>query len=97
LGSVLGVLTFLGGVALMLLVFGLARDMFNTPPREALGLKPGEAIDLNLVGPTLVNIVIRIVLLIVMGLVGSLIANRGISLFTAARSRTVATTAPSED
>lgn len=71
----------------MLLVFQLAFGMFNTPPREALGLKPGEAIDLNQVGPTLFNVVLRILLLIVMGLVGSLVANRGISLFTASRGQ----------
>ena len=85
LGSVLGILTFFGGMALLLITFKLAYGMFNTPPDQALGLQKGQKIDFNEVGPTLVGVIIRILLLIVMGIVGSLIANRGITLYTESR------------
>lgn len=85
-GSVVGFLVFLGGVALMLLVFRMAYGMFNTPPREALGLRDGQAIEVQNVGPNLVWVVVRILLLLVMGIAGSLVANRGISMYTASRA-----------
>lgn len=85
LGSVLGLLTFLGGVALLLATFRLAYGMFLTPPSEALGVHPGHTLDLNTAGTNLTGIVLRIILLLVMGVMGSVIANRGILLYTHSR------------
>jgi hypothetical protein len=88
LGGVLGILVFLGGVALLLFTFKLAYDMFFVPPDEALGMANAKTLDLNRAGTNLVGVLVRILLLIVMGVVGSLIANRGVSLFAGSRSST---------
>jgi hypothetical protein len=82
-----GVVTFLVGVALLLLTFKLAYDLFSVPPGNTLAVTADKAVDPTATGQNLINIVLRVLLLIVMGLVGSLIANRGISLFTGSRTR----------
>ncbi len=89
LGSILGFLVFLAGVALLLVTFDLAYEMFHIPPERALGISPGKTIQLNEVGTSAAGVVIRIVLLLVMGFVGSLIANRGILLYGHCRPRHV--------
>lgn len=85
IGSVLGLLTFLGGVALLLLTFRLAYDMFEVPPADALNIGQAKVLNPATVGNSLAVMVERIVLLLIMGIVGSLIANRGITLFTHSR------------
>lgn len=85
LGSFLGIVTFLGGVGLLLFVFQRAYVLFETPQQDALGLKGAKSIDFGMVGNSLTNIIVRIVLLLVMGIVGSLIANRGITMYTHSR------------
>lgn len=84
-GSLLGILVFLGGVALLAFTFKLAYDMFMVPPQNALGVKPKEPIDLGMAGQSFVGLILKVLLLVVMGLMGSLIANRGISLFAGSR------------
>lgn len=84
-GSLLGVLVFLGGVALILFTFKLAYDMFMVPPDTALGIKPKQPLDIGIAGQTFVGLLMKVILLTVMGLMGSLIANRGISLFAGSR------------
>lgn len=84
-GSVLGLLVFLGGVALLLFTFKLAYDMFMVSPQDALGMKSKQPIDLGQAGQSFAWLVMRVLLLAVMGLMSSLIANRGISLFTGSR------------
>ncbi len=84
-GSLIGIVAFLGGVALLVLVFKLAYEMFNTPPAKTLGFEGAKKIDLNAGLTSLFGVMIRILLLLVMGIVGSWIANRGISLYTQAR------------
>lgn len=79
-GSLVGLLTFLGGVALLLLTFKLAYSLYTIPPEKALGLK-GKTVDLQVSGASLVEILVRTLLLVVMGLVSTLIANRGIALY----------------
>jgi hypothetical protein len=86
-GMTLGVVTFLVGVALLLLTFKLAYDLFSVPPVSQLSMTKEGSVDLGKSGGNIVNIVFRVILLIVMGLMGSLIANRGISLFTGSTSR----------
>jgi len=84
-GSILGLLTFLGGVALLLLTFRLAYEMFEVPPADALNIGQAKVLNPATVGNSLTVIVVRILLLLIMGIVGSLIANRGITLFTHSR------------
>jgi hypothetical protein len=85
-GGFLGILVFLGGIALLLLTFKMAYDMFYQDPAQALGLRGQQAIDLPKAGTNLAGVVIRVLVLIVMGIMGSLIANRGVSLFAGSRS-----------
>jgi hypothetical protein len=84
--SVLGLVVFLAGVGLLLVTFKLAYDMFSVPPERALPLQ-GATIQVGVVGSTVAGLVLRVLLLIVMGLTGSLIANRGIHLYTESRSQ----------
>lgn len=80
LGSSLGFIAFIGGIGLLLLTFRLAYEMFHTPPNQALDIVPGKTLQLPQVGASFAAVLIRILLLLVMGLVGSLVANRGILL-----------------
>jgi hypothetical protein len=95
-GTVLGILIFLCGVALLSFTFKLAYDMFQVPPQEALGIKPKQALDLAQAGQSFVGQILRVLLLIVMGLTGSLIANRGISLFAGSRIAPIQKSAPTQ-
>ncbi len=83
----LGVVTFLVGVVLLLLTFKLAYDLFSVPPSGVVALTKDQAVDLGKSSANLASIAIRVVLLIVMGLMGSLVANRGVSLFTGSRTK----------
>lgn len=85
IGSLLGLLVFLGGVGLLTITFKLAFDQFSVPPSEALKLKEGQAIDLSATGNGLIGIVVRILTLLLMSIIGSLVANRGVHLYTACR------------
>src|SRR5688572_6481124 len=84
-GSVLGGVVFLAGVALLFFTFKLAYDMFMVPPEQALGIQPKQPLDLGAAGQTFIGLLMKVLLLTVMGLMGSLIANRGISLFAGSR------------
>lgn len=80
-GRVLGILTFLAGVALLLWTFGLAYSMFTVPQTVQLGIQEGKPVDLPSAGQALVGVVLRILLLLVMAILGSVIANRGVKLY----------------
>lgn len=84
-GSIIGIAVFLGGVGLLILVFKLAYEMFTIPPDTAIGIHKGEKLDLTAAGTNFTNILLRIFLLLIMGLLGSWIANRGISLYSHSR------------
>jgi hypothetical protein len=87
-GMTLGVVTFLVGVGLLLLTFKLAYDLFSVPPTAVIANTPnGTAIDIGKSGANLTTIGLRVILLIVMGLMGSLVANRGVSMFTGSRTK----------
>jgi len=90
LGSILGIAVFLGGVALLLLTFRLAYDMFQRPPQEAIKFQAGQAIDFGATGNNLTAVLVRVLLLVVMGLVASLIANRGVLLYSRSLFQTAA-------
>lgn len=84
-GSLFGLLTFLTGIALLLLTFSLAYRLFGTPPETVFGPRQGEALDLARAGQSLFGVVWRIAMLLVMVVVGSVVANRGIRLYLASR------------
>ena len=80
-GSALGLLVFLGGVGLLGLTFKIAYAMFDVPQAQALGLVKGQAIDAAATGGSLLRIVIQLGVLVVMAIVGSMVANKGIGLY----------------
>ena len=85
MGSLIGLAVFLGGIALLLFTFRTAYEMFTVPPARALGLHPGQPVDLGSAGSNLVGSVFKVILLIIMALVSSHIANRGIQLYADSR------------
>lgn len=87
LGSILGILVFLGGVGLLGWTFQLAYTFFSVPPTDALGLAGAKALDPAKAGNSVTALLIRILLLFVMAFVGSMVANRGIAMYTACRAR----------
>ncbi len=81
-GSLLGLIVFLVGVGLLAFTFKLAYEMFSAPPQNALGIQKDQPLDLGQAGQSFVGVLIKILMLVVMGLVGSMIANRGVTLFS---------------
>lgn len=83
--AVLGIVVFLAGVGLLAFTFNLAYTMFSAPVEHAVGADGKATLDLAKAGQSLIGVLTRILMLIVMALLGSLIANRGISLFAGSR------------
>ncbi len=82
-GSILGILIFLAGVGLLGLTFWIAYGLFKVPPAETLGVKPNTPLNVNEAGRSLMQMLFRMFMLLVMCIVGSVIANRGIKLYSA--------------
>ena len=85
LGAFVGMATFLGGVAILVLTFFLAYHLFQVPPERALDLQAGKPLDVNDAGRALLGLVYRIVMLLLMCVAGSMIASRGIKLYASGR------------
>lgn len=85
-GSLLGLFVFLVGVGLLAFTFKLAFEMFSAPPQNALGIQKNQPLDLGQAGQSFIGVLIKILMLVVMGLVGSMIANRGVTLFSGSRA-----------
>jgi len=90
--TLVGLLTFLGGVALLLFTFKLALDLFNVPPKEVLGLTKGQELNLNEAATSVIGVILKFLLLLIMGGLGSWIANRGVNLTAAALGNPMPTT-----
>lgn len=84
-GTAFGLLVFCGGVALLLITFRAAYELFTVPPESALGIEHGKTLDVAKAGDSAALLILRIILLFVMAFVGSMVANRGISLYADAR------------
>ncbi len=87
LGSLVGLAVFLGGIALILLVFRLAYDMYQVPPKVRLNIQAGKPIDVADTVNAFIGIVVRIIFMLFMAAAGSMIANRGIFLYSKSRGR----------
>jgi hypothetical protein len=68
-------------MALIVFTFQQAWDIFNTPPAQALGIKPGEPLAPETTGVQLLWIVVRLLVLLVMAAMGSLVAKWGIRMY----------------
>ena len=86
LGVFIGLLTFFFGIALLALTFRAAYALFETPPQAQLGISQGKPIDLGVAGSSIASTVFKVIFLVIMALIGSLIANRGIGLYCGARN-----------
>ena len=82
LGSVIGLTIVCGGLAVLYIVFKEAWLLFKTPPNVALNVQPGKPIDLASAFNAIVGVVVKIILLVIMAWLGSVIANRGIFLYS---------------
>ncbi len=82
-GAFLGTLTFMVGIGLLGMTFYIAYQLFQVPPAEAMNLSPSKPLNINETGVSLLGLIFRIAMLFVMCVVGSVIANRGIKLFSA--------------
>lgn len=78
----MGLIVFLIGVAIILWTFQQAYTMFSVPPETALNIKKGNTLDVNVAAQSGATIVYRIALLFLMTLIGSIISNRGIKLYS---------------
>jgi uncharacterized membrane protein len=90
LGSLTGMIVFLGGIALLVFTFKLAYALYTIAPTTALKMNNSKAIDFASTGSHLLSIVIRTILLLIMGFVSSLVAKRGIHLYSHSLVRSAA-------
>jgi hypothetical protein len=84
-GTLVGLLVFLAGIGLIGFTFYLAYDLFTTPPQTTVGIEVGKPMNLSGAAGSLLTVVVRIVMLAVMAVLGSVVANRGVRLYAAAR------------
>lgn len=76
-----GLLTFVFGVAMIVIAFKLAYDLFQVPPEVRLKIEPDEPIQLSQAASTFMEVLVRILMLVVMAGFGSMVANRGVKLY----------------
>lgn len=81
----MGALVFLGGVALLVFTFKLASEMFLTDPATYFKSPAKTPIDVNVLQGSILGLVFRLILLLVMAIIGGMIANRGIRMYSDSR------------
>jgi hypothetical protein len=84
-GSFIALVVFFAGIAMIYGVFQQAWVLFETPPAKALAIEKAKPMDVNVTGTNLVWVLVRILILFLLAVCGSLIANKGVSLFAASR------------
>ncbi len=82
-GVILGAMVFLAGIGMLVVTFLQARDMFSVPPSQMIKDQSG---DVTQIGVNFGTVLLRIGLLLVMSLVGSVISSKGIRMYLAARA-----------
>ena len=83
LGALFGIGAFVAGLVILFVTFQLAYGMFNVPARETLG----DEKDVTELGKTFGHVLLRVGLLLVMSVVGSVIAGQGVRMYLASRSK----------
>src|SRR3954451_8900928 len=81
-GATFGIVVFLAGIGLLFYTFKLAYDKFNTPPETALHIDPKKPLDIAVAGTSFANLIVQVLLLVVMAIIGAIIANCGIKMYT---------------
>lgn len=81
LGSLIGLGVFGFGISLLYGTFNLADKLFQRPAGDAIGIQKGQEFDPAVAGGNLVGLIVQCLLLLIMGMVGSLIAGKGVSLY----------------
>lgn len=81
LGTILGLLVFAGGAALLVLVFKEAKELYDAPQARTLGIRKGQPLDLPMAGNNLADQLIRVLLLALMAFVGGLVCRAGAQLY----------------
>ena len=88
IGRIIGMLVFLIGVALLLIVFYISYKLFGTPSDQALDLRftrdPTKDPSVALIVARFAYLLFRIGYLFLMAIAGSLVANKGINLYFSA-------------
>ncbi|MBM3494331.1 MAG: hypothetical protein FJX72_08430 [Armatimonadetes bacterium] len=98
LARLLGVLTFVGGLAIIAFVLKLGYGLY-TDPTLGHGLKPAKPTDpvwTGIVGG-FVSLVVRILLLFLGSVCGSLIANKGLRLYVGALTSVQSASRPTSE
>jgi hypothetical protein len=80
-GRIVGIVVFAVGIAVLVFVFATAYAMFRSPVQKLLVAAEGKASTAEGLGSAVVLIAVKIGLLFVMTLAGSLIASKGIQLY----------------
>ncbi len=80
--AAVGLLTFFVGIVLIAFAFKLAYDLFAIPPDIAVASSESEPLKLDVTVKSLITILVRILLLVVMAGIGSMVATRGIKLYS---------------
>ncbi|MHB1459302.1 MAG: hypothetical protein ACYC0V_20520 [Armatimonadota bacterium] len=90
-GRFIGLLVFLAGVAVIFFVFFTAYGMFMSSADGFVDLArdANGKINLNNLGGVFISVIIKIVLLFIMTYAGSLIASKGIYLFSGSKDTEV--------
>jgi len=83
-GVIIGALTFLFGIGLLVFTFVQASNMFSAPPSTVTGATK----DITEIGLSFGHVLLRIGLLLVMCIVGSIISGKGVRMYLAARAAT---------
>lgn len=94
--QIIGIVIFMVGIAILLFVFYNAYIMFNEPIPGLTDANPSTKLTVDMLGKILVSVLIKLLLLFVMALAGSLIAARGIGLYTKCSNNRAAEQASSE-
>jgi hypothetical protein len=99
LGRIIGMVVFLGGIGLLAFVFATAYSWFSTPS-AALPTAPAPGSNAPAtvqLGKSAFVLLEKIALLIVMTIVGSLLAGRGVQLYFAAVNAKPPSIAPKDE
>lgn len=85
IGRIIGLLVFFVGVGLLLVVFKLAYGLFAASPATALGIQitgdPKHDPGVALIGQAFGYLLVKILLLFMMSVAASFVAQKGINLF----------------